>query len=61
VVIVAVVVAWVASAHLSRWLPLPSPATAGGAAVPAPRTAAAATPGGAAPADGAAKKAGPDR
>jgi H+/Cl- antiporter ClcA len=58
VVIVAVVVAWVASAHLSRWLPLPSPATAGGAAVPAPRTAAAAP---AAAADGAAKKAGPDR
>jgi len=41
VVIVAVVVAWVASAHLSRWLPLPSPAPAAGAAVPAPRTGAA--------------------
>ena len=37
VVIVAVVVAWVASAHLSRWLPLPSPAPAADAAVPAPR------------------------
>jgi len=52
VVIVAVVVAWVASAHLSRWLPLPPPAdeapgtgataaTAGAAgAVPAPRAGA---------------------
>jgi H+/Cl- antiporter ClcA len=47
VVIVAVVVAWVASARLSRWLPLPSSADAapapgtaaepGTAAVPAPR------------------------
>ena len=41
VVIVAVVVAYVASAHLSRWLPLPSPAPADGAAVPAPRAGAA--------------------
>jgi H+/Cl- antiporter ClcA len=41
VVIVAVVVAWVASAHLSRWLPLPSPAPAAEAAVPAPRAGAA--------------------
>ena len=41
VVIVAVVVAWVASAHLSRWLPLPSPAPADAAAVPAPRAGAA--------------------
>ena len=41
VVIVAVVVAWVASAHLSRWLPLPSPAPAADAAVPAPRAGAA--------------------
>jgi H+/Cl- antiporter ClcA len=46
VVIVAVVVAWVASAHLSRWLPLPSSAP-DPAAVPAPRAAA---PDGAAPA-----------
>ena len=38
VVIVAVVVAWVASAHLSRWLPLPSPAP-DPTAVPAPRAA----------------------
>jgi H+/Cl- antiporter ClcA len=37
VVIVAVVVAWVASAHLAQWLPLPSSAPADGAAVPAPR------------------------
>ena len=35
VVIVAVVVAWVTSAHLSRWLPLPSPAPAADSAVPA--------------------------
>jgi hypothetical protein len=41
VVIVAVVVAYVASAHLSRWLPLPSPAAASEAAVPAPRAGAA--------------------
>jgi hypothetical protein len=41
VVIVAVVVAYVASAHLSRWLPLPSPAPAADAAVPAPRAGAA--------------------
>jgi len=43
VVIVAVVVAYVASAHLSRWLPLPSPASApaADAAVPAPRAGAA--------------------
>jgi H+/Cl- antiporter ClcA len=41
VVIVAVVVAWVASAHLARWLPLPSSAPAEGAAVPAPRAGAA--------------------
>jgi H+/Cl- antiporter ClcA len=38
VVIVGVVVAWVASAHLSRWLPLPPAEPApGAAAVPAPR------------------------
>ena len=41
VVIVAVVVAYVASAHLSRWRPLPSPAPAADAAVPAPRAGAA--------------------
>jgi hypothetical protein len=64
VVIVAVVVAWVASAHLARWLPLPSSAPADGAAVPAPRAGAA---DGAAPAgqgEGsvrAAKEAGPGR
>jgi H+/Cl- antiporter ClcA len=46
VVIVGVVVAWVASAHLSRWLPLPSSAP-DPTAVPAPR---AGTPDGAAPA-----------
>jgi H+/Cl- antiporter ClcA len=40
VVIVAVVVAWVASAHLSRWLPSASSAP-DPAAVPAPRAAAA--------------------
>ena len=40
VVIVAVVVAWVASAHLSRWLPAVSPAP-DPTAVPAPRAAAA--------------------
>ena len=61
VVIVAVVVAWVASAHLSRWLPLPSPAPAE-AAVPAPRTSTADRSGAAAPADQsvrAAKESGP--
>jgi H+/Cl- antiporter ClcA len=41
VVIVAVVVAYVASAHLSRWLPLPPTAPVAGAAVPAPRAGAA--------------------
>jgi hypothetical protein len=40
VVIVAVVVAWVASAHLSRWLP-PVASAPDPAAVPAPRAAAA--------------------
>ena len=61
VVIVAVVVAWVASAHLSRWLPLPSPAPAE-AAVPAPRTSTADGSGASAPADQsvrAAKESGP--
>jgi H+/Cl- antiporter ClcA len=62
VVIVAVVVAWVASAHLSRWLPLPSPAPAADAAVPAPRAGAADGAAPAAPGDQpvrAAKDAGP--
>jgi H+/Cl- antiporter ClcA len=45
VVIVAVVVAWVASARLSRWLPLPSSAPAA-AAVPAPRAGAGGAPAG---------------
>jgi len=64
VVIVAVVVAWVAAAHLSRWLPLPPPAAADGAAVPAPRTGAAAAADPAAPGEKsarAAKEAGPGR
>ena len=62
VVIVAVVVAWVASAHLSRWLPLPSSAPADGAAVPAPRAGAADGAAPAGPGEGsvrAAKEAGP--
>jgi H+/Cl- antiporter ClcA len=64
VVIVAVVVAWVASAHLARWLPLPSSAPADGAAVPAPRAGAADGAAPAGPGEGsvrAAKEAGPGR
>ena len=64
VVIVAVVVAWVASAHLARWLPLPSSAPADTAAVPAPRAGAADGAAPAGPAEGsvrAAKEAGPGR
>jgi H+/Cl- antiporter ClcA len=64
VVIVAVVVAWVASAHLSRWLPLPPPAPADGAAVPAPRAGAADAAAPAAPGEKsvrAAKEPGPGR
>ena len=64
VVIVAVVVAWVASAHLARWLPLPASAPADGAAVPAPRAGAADGAAPAGPGEGsvrAAKEAGPGR
>jgi hypothetical protein len=60
VVIVAVVVAYVASAHLSRWLPLPSPgpaAPAADAAVPAPRAGAADRADPAAPRDQSARAA----